>query len=291
LADSPWNVRRAIQQRPAEKLVNPENPLALPPQAGTPGENAQGRSPQAVRRRTSGLRTALARGRLSSLLLIALALLVLAGALSYARESGRLGALTAQREAEARRLQAWRDEHLNARRNSGYLETIRKYAKEYGIDPSFVSAVIKCESSFNPLAVSRVSARGLMQIMPDTGVWLAGKLGIEGYTPELLFEPETSIRMGAYYLAHLSNLFSGSPAMVAAAYHAGDGNVKAWALRHGEDMKTITVDQIPAEDTRSYVRKVLDAYAIYHEEDLGATLGSLPGIAATDARTGARTGK
>ena len=296
MADSPWNAKprpRRRAQAGAQEAVQRPAPLPPPPQAGAPGLNPPPAAHMPLAgRRVGGNPAAPSLWRLPALLLVVLALGVLAGAVAYALENGRINALSVQRAEEARRLQAWREEHLSARAHSGYLETIRKYAREYGIDPSFVSAVIKCESSFNPLAVSRVGARGLMQIMPDTGVWLAEKLGIAEYRPEMLFEPDFNIRMGAYYLAHLSNLFSGSPAMVAAAYHAGDGSVKDWALRLAEDQKTIAVDQIPADDTRSYVRKVLDAYAIYHEEDLGATLGDLPGaVASAGAGRRARAGQ
>lgn len=208
--------------------------------------------------------------RLMALLVLLGLGLVLVFAMGASKEAqGQLQALQAQREEAARRTQAHKDEHLNARRNAGYTEIIQRYAREFGVDPSFISAIIKCESSFNPGAVSRVGARGLMQLMPDTGDMMARRLKVEGFTQDMLFDPETNIRFGAGYLAYLSDMFSGNPIMVASGYHAGPGWAKNWALSHAEDQKTLSLAQIPAGDTLSYVRKVMDAYAIYYEFDQG----------------------
>jgi soluble lytic murein transglycosylase-like protein len=56
--------------------------------------------------------------------------------------------------------------------------------------------------------------------------------------------------------------------MVASAYHAGASNVKIWALNYGADQKTITMDQIPKDNTRDYVEKVMNAYALFYEYDV-----------------------
>lgn len=226
------------------------------------------------------------------LLVYGLVLLVLlASALFYSAAKGRYGELLAKRAAEAARIQAHKDEHTNARKNSGYLELIEQYAKEYNISPSFLSAIIKCESSYDRYATSRVNARGLMQIMPNTGSDLARALKIEGYTPDRLFEPALNIRFGAHYLAHLSSQFAGSPVMTAAAYHAGAANVKQWALRDSQDQKTVTLDAIPMDNTRDYVRKVMDAYAIYYEQDQMALRGAVPADAVLLAGSGSKPGQ
>lgn len=200
---------------------------------------------------------------------------VMLSAIHFSGQKGRHDALVQARELEAQRVLAEKNEHLNARQNSGYLPLIEKYAKEFGVNPSFVSAIIKCESSFRSGQVrSSVGAMGLMQIMPNTGSFIAGKLNISNYTQESLDDPDTNIRFGTYYLGYLSNMFQGSPIMVASAYHAGDSNAKLWALRHGEDQKTIRIDQIPTSDTRDYVGKVMKAYAIYYEKDQGSPAGA-----------------
>lgn len=281
MADSPWSVKgngRRMNRAVRPKAAQAENPPPSPSdsvgvqkaaEAGSPGAGTLDLN-TAARSKRAGRKSKRSVNKAVIVIFVVLALAALAAGLTYSHENNRLKALTAQREEEARRIQAHKDEHINARRRSGYLPLIRKYANEYGISPSFVSAVIKCESSFNPLAVSRVNARGLMQVMPDTGVWLAERLNVDDYQPDLLFKAELNIRFGAYYLSYLSNMFDGSPVMVAAAFHAGSGNVKNWALTRASDMKTITLEMIPTDDTRSYVRKVLDAYAIYYEEDIRA---------------------
>ena len=102
-----------------------------------------------------------------------------------------------------------------------YREQIVREAQQYGLRPAFVAAIILNESSYDPSAVSSVGARGLMQLLPDTGKWVAGKLGIRDYTDDLLFDAETNLRLGVWYLDFLSDRYGGDPVLVACAYHAG----------------------------------------------------------------------
>ena len=146
-----------------------------------------------------------------------------------------------------------------------YREQIVREAGQYGLRPAFVAAIILNESSYDPSAVSSVGARGLMQLLPDTGRWVAGKLGIRDYTDDLLFDAETNLRLGVWYLDFLSDRYGGDPVLVACAYHAGHGNVDTWLTRYSRDGRTLSLDEIPMENTRSYARKVVDSYAIYLE--------------------------
>lgn len=163
-----------------------------------------------------------------------------------------------QEEAYAREVASYK---------TGYREYVEKYAAEYHLQPAFVAAVISCESSYNKDAVSRLGARGLMQFMPDTGSWIAGKLKLSGYTDDSLFDPEINIRFGCWYLNYLSGLFQGDPTVVACAYHAGQGNVRNWVKKYSTDGVTIDLDTLPdsVNDTKTYVRRVLHAYAIYQQ--------------------------
>ena len=146
-----------------------------------------------------------------------------------------------------------------------YREQIVREAQQYGLRPAFVAAIILNESSYDPSAVSSVGARGLMQLLPDTGRWVAGKLGIRDYTDDLLFDVETNLRLGVWYLDFLSDRYGGDPVLVACAYHAGHGNVDTWLTRYSRDGRTLSLEEIPMENTRSYARKVVDSYAIYLE--------------------------
>ncbi|MBQ8081184.1 MAG: lytic transglycosylase domain-containing protein [Clostridia bacterium] len=146
-------------------------------------------------------------------------------------------------------------------------DLVTKYAQEYGLRPAYIAAIILNESSYDPQAVSSVGARGMMQLMPDTGKWIAGRIGIKAddYHDDLLFDPDVNIHMGAWYLNYLSGLYQGDPVLVACAYHAGHGNVDAWLQRYSQDGRTLTIEEIPKSDTRAYAKKVVDSYAIYLE--------------------------
>ena len=103
-----------------------------------------------------------------------------------------------------------------------------------------------------------------MQIMPDTGKWIAEKLEVEGFSEEKLFEPETNIRFGCWYLKYLLDTFSGDRRTAAAAYNAGPGNVKKWLAdeRYSSGGELV---KIPFKETERYVEKVQRAYEKYTE--------------------------
>lgn len=145
-----------------------------------------------------------------------------------------------------------------------YTDLIRNCAAEEGLEPAYVAAVILAESSYNPQAVSSVNAQGLMQIMPETGAWIAGKFD-ESYVDGCLFDPETNIRYGCWYLGYLSRMFNGDPIKIACAYHAGPNNVKLWIMNYTADGQTLTLDEIPKDDSRYYAGKVVNAYDIYYQ--------------------------
>lgn len=148
----------------------------------------------------------------------------------------------------------------------GYHSLVSQYAEYYNLHSSYVSAIILNESHFSPTAVSSVGARGLMQLMPDTAEWIAGKLNDRNYTFESMFDPETNIRYGCWYLNYLSGLFSGDPVAVTSAYHAGQGTVRSW-LSDGTSStdggRTLNLNTMPDGPTKTYARRVTNAYAIY----------------------------
>lgn len=150
-------------------------------------------------------------------------------------------------------------------RPENYMPLIERYAQQYNLQPAYVCAIVLNESSFQERAVSRVGARGLMQIMEDTGSWIAQRLSVPGYTFDKLWDPETNIRFGCWYLNYLSKLFDGDPVLVTSAYHAGQGNVNIWLKNpdYSPDGVHIEIDHIPTSDTKSYVSGVMRDYAIY----------------------------
>lgn len=145
-----------------------------------------------------------------------------------------------------------------------YTNEITAAAAENSIPAPYIAAVIMAESSYDPEAVSSVGARGLMQIMPDTGDWIAGKFG-EECTSEALFDPVTSIRYGAWYLGFLMERYSGDMRCATAAYHAGQGTVDGWLGDPVYSSDGVTLDKIGYESTDTYVNRVMKYYDYYTE--------------------------
>ncbi|MBQ8556081.1 MAG: transglycosylase SLT domain-containing protein [Clostridia bacterium] len=144
-------------------------------------------------------------------------------------------------------------------------DSIERYAAQYNLQPAFVAAVIRNESSFRTNAESSVGARGLMQLMPDTAEWIAGKLDDDSYTFDSMYDAETYIRYGCWYLGYLSEQFGGDPVLVCAAYHAGQGEVRSWLDDRSisPDGRTVPLDNVPISETRQYAGRVTQAYGIY----------------------------
>ena len=146
-----------------------------------------------------------------------------------------------------------------------YQSLIERYAAEYNLRPAFVAAIIRNESSFRTDAESSVGARGLMQLMPDTAEWIAGKIGDSNYSFDHLYDAETNIRYGCWYLNYLSKLFRGDAVLVSSAYHAGQTTVTRWLSDKSisSDGMTIPVDKLPDGPTKQYAGRVTTSYGIY----------------------------
>jgi len=134
-------------------------------------------------------------------------------------------------------------------------------AKEIGLDPAFVYGLIRQESRFILDARSGVGASGLMQLMPATAKWTAKKIGLP-YTPALIADRDTNLRLGNAYLKLVLDDAGGSQAMAAAAYNAGPGRPRKW--REGPVLDAaVWVENIPFAETRDYVKKVLSNSSYY----------------------------
>lgn len=145
-----------------------------------------------------------------------------------------------------------------------YVELIKENAARQGVDPAYIAAVILAESSYDPLAVSSVNAQGLMQIMPDTGVWLAGKFD-EEYSEGCLFDPATNIRYGSWYLGYLLRRYDGDMRCSTAAYHSGQGTVDGWLEDPAYSSDGRTLEVIAGKNASSYVDRVLKYYEKYEQ--------------------------
>lgn len=146
-----------------------------------------------------------------------------------------------------------------------HIAFVSDMAQEYGLDVYFVAAVTYAESEFDADAVSAKGAVGLMQIMPDTGAWIAGHLGMEDFGSDMLKDPQTNLRMGCWYLNYLAKRYDSDVRLTLCAYNAGPGTVDKWLGNPAYTHDGKTLEQIPFEETRQYVDKVLDANEQYEK--------------------------
>ncbi|MEJ6949939.1 lytic transglycosylase domain-containing protein [Natronospora cellulosivora (SeqCode)] len=140
---------------------------------------------------------------------------------------------------------------------------IIRNAKLYDIDPYLIAAIIFVESKYIEEAESPRGALGLMQIMPNTGRWIAEQMGIENFDVSDLLDPEINIMFGSWYIANLKKQFADEVIMLA-AYNAGRGNVVKW-LEERWDGKVNTIDRLPFAETRNYIVQVNVVYERYRK--------------------------
>jgi soluble lytic murein transglycosylase len=143
-----------------------------------------------------------------------------------------------------------------------YQDVIREQAAKKHLDPALIAAVIYAETKF----VSRSSpagAQGLMQIMPQTALYLAHRSGATTFTTTDLATPEVNIAYGSYYLRYLLDHYGGNRTLALAAYNGGVANVDHWVAEAHAGGDALTVDRIPFPETRAYVQKVLAAQRDY----------------------------
>ena len=138
-----------------------------------------------------------------------------------------------------------------------YKNLVELYSHTNGMDSALIASVIMNESRFQNNAHSPRGAIGLMQIMPETGEWIARELGDDAFSVERLHETETKMRYGVWYLAELKRAFAGNDILALAAYNAGRGTVQEWMEEGGWPWTFRAVDKIPYPETRSYVKNVL----------------------------------
>ena len=145
-----------------------------------------------------------------------------------------------------------------------YSRQVEQWAAEYELDPLLVYAFIRTESGFDPAATSSVEARGLMQMPEETFIWLRSKIAPdEGLLFANLYDPETSIRFGCYYLHLCMERYNGDVATAAAAYHSGWGTVDALLQMEEHSADGETLQGFPYNQMNHYVKKITSCYARY----------------------------
>jgi soluble lytic murein transglycosylase-like protein len=143
---------------------------------------------------------------------------------------------------------------------SPFGDKIYEIASRYSLNPHLVAAMIHVESAFNPRAMSRKGACGLMQLLPDT----ARRFGVG---KREIFDPNKNLEAGVRYIKWLSDRFNGDPVRVLAAYNAGEGAVE----RHG--------GVPPYQETQNYVRRIFGLLGL----DPGDSAATMVAVAAPAA--------
>ena len=145
-----------------------------------------------------------------------------------------------------------------------YSEYVTYYANKYEIDPLLLYSFIRTESNFDAGAESKVGARGLMQITEVTFDWIKSKIApTEELTFDSLYDPETNIRFGSYFVSYCLLRYEDDISTAAAAYHSGWGTVDELLAdnQYSDDGKTL--DSFPYTQMRLYVHKITDSYENY----------------------------
>lgn len=144
-----------------------------------------------------------------------------------------------------------------------------KLPENLAIEPALTLAIVRQESEFDPMARSPANARGLMQLLPATAAETARRIGM-AYTIESLWNERFSLTVGSAYLGGRINGWDGSYILAIASYNAGIGNVRKWVAQYGRPGNSVDsairwMEQIPFEETRNYVQRVLENLQVYRQ--------------------------
>lgn len=142
---------------------------------------------------------------------------------------------------------------------------LKRFSVAHGLDPYLVASLIRQESEFNPLAVSRANAVGLMQLLPKTGKLVSKQEQLKHYTPSQLFTPAVNLQLGTRYFRGMVDQFGGSFAYALAAYNAGSDRVEEWMGQGKYRDEQEFVESIPFTETREYVQAILRNASVYRQ--------------------------
>lgn len=146
-----------------------------------------------------------------------------------------------------------------------YWPDLRKYSVLNGLDPYLVASLIRQESEFNALALSRANAVGLMQLLPKTGKTVAKQVRLKGYSAPQLYTPAVNLELGTRYFKDMVDKYNGQFEYALAAYNAGSDRVGDWLGQgHYRDPQEF-VESIPFTETREYVQAILRNANVYRQ--------------------------
>lgn len=146
-----------------------------------------------------------------------------------------------------------------------YWPDLKKFSEKNGLDPYLVASLIRQESEFNPLAVSRANAVGLMQLLPKTGKVVARQEHVKHYNASLLYTPTMNLQLGTRYFRGMVDQFGGSFEHALAAYNAGSDRVEEWMGQGPYRDSPEFVESIPFTETREYVQAIMRNANVYRQ--------------------------
>ncbi len=146
-----------------------------------------------------------------------------------------------------------------------YWSDVKRFSTANELDPYLVASLIRQESEFNPNAVSRANAVGLMQLLPKTGKAVAKEVKLKRYNPSQLYTPAVNLQLGTRYFRGMVDKFGGSFEYALAAYNAGSDRVDEWLAQGKYRDPQEFVESIPFTETREYVQAILRNASLYKQ--------------------------
>lgn len=143
-----------------------------------------------------------------------------------------------------------------------YSDLVLPQCEANNLDPLLVFALIRQESLFEGFATSYAAAQGLMQIIPDTGSWIANQLGWPDYANSDVYRPYVNVTFGTYYLRWILDQVDNLPYVALAGYNGGPGFAMQWYGISGPDLD-LFIQTISYEETQRYVRRIYEQYHVY----------------------------
>jgi soluble lytic murein transglycosylase len=146
-----------------------------------------------------------------------------------------------------------------------YWSDLKRYSLANGLDPYLVASLVRQESEFNPAAVSRANAVGLMQLLPRTGKNVAHEVKLRTYSPGQLYTAPVNLQLGTRYFRGMVDKFGGSFEYALAAYNAGSDRVEEWLGQGKYRDAPEFVESIPFTETREYVQAIMRNASVYRQ--------------------------
>ncbi len=155
--------------------------------------------------------------------------------------------------------------YSNSRYPILYKTEILKSSINHNVQPYIIASLISAESSYRKDVVSEKGAVGLMQVLPSTAIWIATQLGVDDYDEQMLFNAQTNIEFGTFYIGYLIEKFKNLPLAIC-AYNAGEGTVNLWLRLNLLSTSSVELENIPYAETRGHLQKFEKALLKYKKK-------------------------